>query len=66
MNPLKRKRGRPKGSKKKKTEHTECKADTSHSLQDNSQSDENRNKEDGRQYSQIIAGKHIKIVSCCI
>lgn len=51
VNPLKRKRGRPKGSKKKKTEHTECKADTLHSLKDNSQSEENKTKEDGRQCS---------------
>lgn len=56
VSPLKRKRGRPKGSKKKKMEQNECKADSAHSLKDNGQSNEDMNKEDGRQCSLIKAG----------
>lgn len=68
MSPLKRKRGRPKGSKKKKTEQKESKADSAQSRKDNGQSYEDKNKEeDGKQCSVIKAGilKTI-IVTCCL
>ncbi|XP_011603794.1 zinc finger protein ZFAT isoform X1 [Takifugu rubripes] len=56
VSPLKRKRGRPKGSKKKKTEQKESKADSAQSRKDNGQSHEDMNKEeDGRQCSLIKA-----------
>ncbi|XP_041798409.1 zinc finger protein ZFAT-like isoform X2 [Chelmon rostratus] len=55
--PVKRKRGRPKGSTKKtRTDLTEGKADSTHPAEDNVQREEERNKEEGdRQCSSIQA-----------
>eukprot|EP00064_Thunnus_orientalis_P011645 superscaffoldBa00001698_g11676 len=44
--PVKRKRGRPKGSTKKRTDWTEGKADSTHSLEDKVRREEERNKEE--------------------
>ncbi|XP_071326163.1 zinc finger protein ZFAT isoform X2 [Trachinotus anak] len=59
-NPVKRKRGRPKGSTKKtRTELTECRADSTHSPEDNFQRQEERNpKARDRQCSSIEDESH--------
>lgn len=60
--PVKRKRGRPKGSKKKTcTDLTEGKADSTHSPEDNVQREEEGNKEEGDRQCSLIEGKKIAI-----
>ncbi|XP_070767746.1 zinc finger protein ZFAT [Enoplosus armatus] len=57
-NPVKRKRGRPKGSTKKtRTDLTQGKADSTHSPEDNVQREEEGKKEEGDSQCSIIEGK---------
>lgn len=59
--PVKRKRGRPKGSTKKtRTDLTEGKADSTRSPEDNVQREEEANKEEGDRPCSSIEGKY-----CC-
>ncbi|XP_070823374.1 zinc finger protein ZFAT isoform X2 [Chaetodon trifascialis] len=56
--PVKRKRGRPKGSTKKtRTNLTEGKADSTHPAEDDVQKDEERNKEEGGRQCSLTQGE---------
>lgn len=58
-NPVKRKRGRPKGSTKKtRTDLTECKAASTHSSEESFERQEERNKKEGDQQN-LIEGNSV-------
>lgn len=59
-NPVKRKRGRPKGSTKKtRKDLTEGEADPTHSPEDTFQRQEERNKKEVDQHCNLIAGNPV-------